>query len=370
MEQKRTVVYPYSALSVADIQRNLISSDLYQFTSLVAPRGLALDGKDAGYADNRKNIGIFVSSDLINALKNTDALFVPSGKRNDRAFWGIFEHMCTAANMGKDIISCIQLTDIEEYKLSNECKIKGSSFINVQSDTLEWKDSSFPVTHDTAIPVIFVSGLLSETNEQEIVYILADRFKRDGLNVTAVGFRPEMNFFGFHNSEVITELINGRFYGGSVQETVCALNYYFYNLEMKEQTDIFIVHIPGALIETPDYPNDCGIFAHIISSAIKPSAIIAGSLYARYTENTMLQMHNEFLTRFGCELSALHISNKTLVHNSSVQKRKLESLYRPYDDVINIVNQMTSEGLRVFNINDLALCESVYQQLLQDIWED
>lgn len=368
--KKRVVLYPFSERSLATaLWLDKLSSE-YELSAVVAPPGLNLTGKDAGYADNRNNTKIIVSENLDEALQNADALFVPFGELSDTLFKDITEVMSKAAGMGKDVISCVYLSPRAASEISRNCMLHGSRFVDCTKEDRAWKRAQFKNTYETQVPVVFVGGILHETNELEVSLALAECFKRDGLRVTFVGFRPELNFFGYHCSKVLRALIQGRFYEGSARSTIKALNYYFHWLEIKEQTDVFIVHAPGALIDSQEFPNDCGVYAGLLSHAIRPSCFIGGSLFAEYGAEDIERLDGDVRNRLDCGLAAIHISNKALSYFSSVQNHAIETINCPQSEAVEMAKALMERGLPVFNTADGELFETIYQNMQKMIWEE
>ena len=128
--------------------------------------------------------------------------------------------------------------------------------------------------------------------------------------------------------------------------------------------------MPGALLESTEFPNDSGVYAYILGQAIKPSCFIGGSYYAEYSLANFKRLSREIKNRIDCELAAIHISNKTVSYMASKASQRVETMFRPNNDAIERVRKMESDGVPVFNMQDTESFEQVYSYIEETIWEE
>lgn len=332
---KKAVLYPFSADHTALLKYwDRYVSD-YEIFKVVSPLGSGLCGQDAGMADNRENMGIRVSESLNEVLPDVDALIVPYVSREMGERLCLVDQMKKIAQMGKEIICCFPLTKRERKELNKICSENNTSATYAYDDHSDiWKQVLFKMSEITA-PVIFVGGIFAEANNFEIALSLADKFKKDGYKVSAVGIRPEYNLLGFHYLWPLAEFVDGKVYDKKISTLIKLLNGYLYGLSIKENLDLLIVDVPGGLIDTPKYPNESGVYAYLLSQVIKPDYTILTSLYSQAGEADFKVLFEEIEKRFGFEAGCLHMSNKYLAVQESEYIHSMKFGYMPIAQLYN-----------------------------------
>lgn len=361
-------MYPFSADSIPVVRFHSVYCKNYSIDSLVSLPGSGLCGHDAGFADNRDNMGMLVEEDLEKALDSRDALFVPSGDSEGIQFKEIYDSMLYAAKKGKDIICNIRMPKKKIAELRIECKRGGGKFTDFVYESGKWYSMTMTGIHKMKAPVVFVGGMMADANNFEIVLSLADRLRQDGYRVMAVGEKPEYNCLGFHGSSILMDLVRGQLWDGDVTMTIALLNHYFHYLEAMEKPDIIIVQVPGGMIDTPDFPNECGVYAYLLSRVLKPDYFICCSLYASFLQEHMRKMSCEMEARYGYPIHCVHFSNKAVSTSASLQKHKMEFIHQPLSSVKE--NLLLEQGkIPFYQLLDKGDLEQMYQQMIEYLSE-
>lgn len=363
---KKAVLYPFSELQMPLLKYfNDFSTD-FQLVSTVAPVGTGLCGKDISLSDNRINQEIVVKEDLKEELSKADAIFIPWYDEERGKLINIVDTIEMAISMGKDIISNTYLSRAKTTSIKKKCKTNNVKFIDGHLEDNKWLRQMFAGIHRIPVPVIFVGGFMTDSNNFEVALSLAKHFKEDGYKVAATGIRPEYNLMGFHYISLLADLVAGRLSGKDMRTIIIWLNHYFYSLVRKENPDVLIVEIPGGMIDMPEFPNESGVFAYILSQILKPDYTIGCSLYSEASEKDYEKLTNEINQRFGYPVDCIHISNKEISISSSEQKHKMEFIYQPIEKVISrtpILGQKHS----IYCLLDETQVSQMYHEMLKSL---
>lgn len=360
---KKTVLYPFSADNMALLKYLNCFRKEYEINKVVAPIGSGLCGKDVSVADNRNSIGMEVGSDLYVELEESEALFVPQIDREKGKRLCIVDKMKQAACMGKEIICCFPLTKKEHKELKACCINSDVKFLYGNEDQTDiWKQVLYRM-NEIAVPVIFVTGMFAQVNNFEIVLSLVDRIRRDGYKVSATGVRLEYNFLGLHYLWPLADFINGQVYGKRISSLITLLNSFLYSLSIQEHLDVLIVDVPGGLINTPQFPNESGVYAYILSQVLKPDYTIITSLFSQAQEADFKILLEEIEKRFGFGVDCMHMSNMYLEEQESKQKNVMEFGYVPVNKIYSKTPSINGD-FSEYCLLDEEQMEKAYQNIL------
>lgn len=329
---KSAVLYPFKREDISYLlSQEKIYHD-YTISDVVAPRGSGLCGKDISHADCRDKLGMLVKENLDECLKNVDALLITSG--GDKLYNADIEEVIEKAlTYKKDIICNVRLGHSLQKEIRQSCRQSGKTFIYGLEEKIRWQETFAKEWHQMKTPVVFVTSILADANNMELMIKVKQELCRQGYKVTVVGVKPELQMYGGIYSGVMDALARGNLVENSVPTTIKFLNHFFKCVEIQETPDLIMVDVPGGLIETPRFPNESGVFAYLLTRAVQADYAIGTALYGTYTQDALEQISEEINKRFGFQLDCVHISNKMLHLSSSLQKGKMEFLYLPYDEI-------------------------------------
>lgn len=366
---KKIVIYPFSSKSLPLLlYLEKFNSD-YSIGSIVSPPGLGMCGKDAGAATNRSSLGFEVEENLVQAIEKNDALFIPSGDIDEPMYYDIWNIIINAVKMKKDIICNLKMPQKKRAYLKRICKEQHVQYTDCLIENRSWMVSTLFQNNTISVPVIFVGEMVAEADDFEVTLSITNQLKQERYKVTVVGEYPEYNFLGLHGSSLFMESFNKKGKIQDISKTIIMLNHYFHYLEMYEQPDIFIVQIPGGIINTNNFfAGECGVYLYILLQAIRPDYFIGCSLYNKITQEDIQVISNEFNSRYGMAINCLHVSNKALDVQQTMQLKKGQYIYMPEESMNDIISY-SNVNIPIYNIFDKKQQEIMTKQIIQDLSE-
>ncbi len=322
---KNAVVFPYGyeflPILSGSKKRSLIDSSI----KLVSPEGWGIVGRDAGSAFGRPDIGIKATSDLRNAILESDTLVASPFKDTGEE---------KTNNLVNSIID-------EGIDLAKSMKKKVIDLRNIENEIIPDEVNSQDIKIDC--PIIFINGITEQLNKLDIVIDIANSLSAKGYNVSQIGTRHYCNVLGMHSFP--------QFMFGTMTERqkIKAFQSYIYNISKEENPDVMIIGIPGAAIPFNDkVDNGYGIIHYLVSMAVKADfSITCSNLEAWDFEK--LNIH--FTHRFGHGINCVVLTNTKILYNVQEFPDKIfyEILdYQIIDKYINDVQRVNS-NIPIFN---------------------
>lgn len=355
---RNTMIYPFSDKSLPLLLYFSEFQPEYEITDLVSPPGLGLAGHSPFHAANRNvDSSLIVNNDVETALRQCDALVVPFGDhKRDPVFCDAFDVVRCAAEIGKEIFCCLKLTNSELKEIKQICQASGACWHDGLREPLNvFKTISYGDQKISA-PVIFVHDLGIEADSFEITLAMASRFLRDGYKVSVIGPKPEYNILGFHGSALLIDALYGNEKLKNISRFIKALQLYVHMVEVKETPDVILFHCPGAAVPmTGLFQTDCGVYAYLMSRAIRPDFSLMCMAYSTPTVEAIQIIHAELERQFGFGIDALHLSNRALHVETARFFGKEQHVYLPEQTAFERACELRAEGysdIPVFN----ALC--------------
>ncbi|WP_321004736.1 TIGR04066 family peptide maturation system protein [Eisenbergiella porci] len=334
---KEAVLYPFLASNLPIIKYNNFFNKKYRIKTVVSPSGTGICGKDISLIDNRDFQGITVEENLIKCIHNSEALFVPWGNVTEAdRYKNILQYIRAAIKIHKDIICNIKLKITDEKEIKKYCRLNNVNFLySYNNENYSWLSHPITKMHVIPVPVIFVGGIVAEANNFEIVLSMTKKLISHGFKVTAFGMRPEYNLYGFHYNSLLMDFSSGQKVGMDIPMAISLLNHQFYRTALDEKPDAIIVEVPGGMLETPLFPNDCGVMAYMLTKAIQPDFVVGTFLgSADIISENIYVLNNEVNMRYGFQIDCAHYSNKSLNLASSIQKHRMEFYYKPINELL------------------------------------
>ena len=366
---KKAILYPFLASNLPIMKYHHFFNNSYEIKAAVSPAGTGVCGKDISVIDNREFLGITVEKDLLTCLHHAEAMFIPWGNETEYdRYKDIVEYIKAAIRLRKDIICNIKLKTNDEKEIIKNCRRNNVAFINpYKMENCSWNSHTVTKMHVIPIPVIFVSGIVTEANNFEIVLSLMKNFIKHGFKATVFGMRPEYNFYGFHYNFLLTDFASGKKTGMDISMVITLLNHQLYRIALDENPDVIVIEVPGGMLETPLFPNDCGVLAYMLTRAVQPDFVIGTFLgSAEIISESMDLLNREISMRYGFQLDCAHYSNKSLHLATSLQKHKMEFYYKPINDLLSRVPAETLSLPVYCLINDEQM-DKMFEYLLEKL---
>lgn len=341
---KKISIYPFTDSSLPLIEYLPIFLPDCEIVAVVSPLGLGLDGFDAAISANRTPIGITVQSDIQNAIDMSDIILVPHGSSEDPVFQKVTEVIERTLRAGKDVWCGMSLTTKQLKELKSLCKNSTSKFCYGLDESFDWKHDTFYGEYTPSVPVVLVHNLTAEADSFEVTLSLAERFQKDGYQISVIGGRPEYNFFGMHGAS----LFLNSFYGDEKLSEIPLLLrlyvQYFRHIEAKEHPDVILVNYPGAAMGVKGvYQNESGVLTYLLTQAIRPDYAVVCMLYHEATVSEIRILDKELESRFNIGMDCIHTSNKVLHAEQSKQRNSLQTFYLPMERALEQSSKLRKE---------------------------
>lgn len=264
---KKAMLYPFSMDTVSIARYRTLLCE-YELVHVVAPAGLAMEGKDCCLIDQGPQTGMKVSNSFEDALEDSDVVIVAEYdfRNNNLFFIRVIEHVKTAIARGKDIFCTMYLevsilNDLEYYAKTNHVNFIYAAEQNSGIEAIKKHNVSI---QSIETPVIVVTGLCDNCLKYELQLAIRQSFLQNGIRVSQVGSRHYSELFGFHSFPNF--MFENQY---NEEEKILAFNQYIKDLERNENPEAIIIGIPGGIIQhSSRVLNGFGVKAYEVGCAI------------------------------------------------------------------------------------------------------
>lgn len=346
------------------------NSEQYYITTLLTFPGSGLSGKDAGYADNRPHAGKVIYSNLQETKEMWTTLLIANHSDifdNGDIYSLTVDAIKTALILRKTVICAARLKpdDLNEFVLVNDHN--DCQFIYLPGQ------ENLPLSLDKGrlycpiAPILFVGGLLEEANILEAFLSISGRLQSDNFNVVPISANVNCGLAGITTFSQLT-------YSEGIDEVqkVYKINNLVKKIEEDKQPDLFIIHLPGVMMEYNEIiPNGFGLFSYIISKALTPDFFICCMPCELANSKFISAVSEGIVSRFGFQIDYVHISNAIVDGAMIFGEEALTVVYTTQEDVNNRVTQLRSNSqipaFNLLNNRDLdLLCEDINKQIKEN----
>lgn len=352
MHKEKVLVYPYGKEFAPIIRhRGLLSQ--YEFVALISPTGWGLVGKDAGCADGGSEIGIPVSDDYDAELDNCDTVIIADCLPGNKFKRRIHEKINEAIEREKNIVCMLDLDEDDISRMKAFClerdvyfkylrqaeDLTNIAILNYDGHTEEYMD-------DITIPVVFIAGLLEDTNKFEIQLSVRESLLEEGYKVSQIGTRGYCDIFGFHSFPDFM-------YSTGIPEAnkVILFNKFIKHIERNEDPDIIIVGLPGAIMPlNRQFTNKFGILAYLASQAVRPDFSIISVFYDEVETKFFEMIRISIRYKFGFETDCFNISNTFIDFEDSKQSNKIVTSYLESHFVDAVKSRYADSKTPIYNV--------------------
>ncbi|EJO5348230.1 TIGR04066 family peptide maturation system protein [Clostridium botulinum] len=367
-KKERAIVYPVDSEFLPILRhKDLLVS--YEIIGLVSLKGWGFVGLDAGDIDKGNKIGMKITDDFENSLKNCDTVIISQSVLEFDIQNVIYPNICKAIDNGKNILCTFKLGKKLEDELIKKCKKSNVYFrccyTDDKSNIEDYKNAvNSEIICDISTPVIFVLGVSERTNKFEIQVSLRENLLKMGYKVSQVGSRGYCELLGFHS---FPEFM----YNNALSEVdkIIQFNHFIKYIELAEKPDIILIGIPGGTVPfNNQFNNNFGIFAYEVSQALLPDVTVVSILNKGSNEEYFRMLPNCFKYKFGYDIDYYNLANYEVDWLSSeslneIQYINLKSdvidekkqLYEHMNEhVYNILNKEDSLNMTNHLIDKLA----------------
>ena len=355
---------PFSAEDIPVITNLTEFIPEYVIGSVVTPTGLGLEKRDIGTIENRDELGYVATSNMEDSIKSCNIVLILSKDKSSPLYDYSIKAIEEAIKRRKDII-CLLKLDKEKIKHYREiCEKQNISFRCLFQDNLRRissEDTSKPLYRPYA-PVIFIGELAKDVQGYEVFCNLVKMCRAQGLKVSAIGPEAANDFFGFHTIDFSDTR-------GELSSCIYRINKYVRAVEEQENPSVIIINLPKPMIKfNEDVRYDFGLSAYMISQAIPASFFIACSPYGFFSDEFWNSMSNNFQSKFGYGIDAIHISNKVIDDTDQSDKSELSYVHMPIQKAQAEIQQVSAEYSFILgSLTDSNAMKSVVEEIKRSL---
>lgn len=304
MCKPKAIIYPYDNESSFLFKYNQLNIKFHA-VGAAAPKGWGFTGKDIGEISGGKSIGVQVNSEFEHCCEYFDTIAIVDSYM-ELNFSIIYNAVIEEVKKGKNIICLKKLNEKDYQSLFNICQSNGSSFECFKGNECTIDSAVFNENLlDLKTPVIFVTGAAHRTGKFNLQLALSNELREYGYKVSQIGTKRFSEIFDFHSfpNFIFSSKINEAM-------KILMFNRYIKTIELNEKPDVIIIGIPGGILPiNKKFTEDFGIYAYLVSQAIKPDAAVLSLLYEDYLPEYFKEMDNLCKYRFGYKIDCFNLSN-------------------------------------------------------------
>lgn len=314
--KRKAIIFPYNS-ECASIIRNRELLARHDIVACISPVGYGFQGKDAAFAYGGEKTGTIVTDSGIDELDFEDLLICKSSSDFTTV---IMPQIEVAAKRGKNVIFLYNLESQYRIEVENICI---ENHVNYKVITNRLMDISKLAGHeneilDMSVPVIFVAGVIENTNKFDVQLGLRSFLLNKGYKVSQIGTKEYCEVFGFHAVPQFMFAIEV-----SENEKIVYFNRVCKSIEIQEKPDVFIIGIPGAtMVFNEVITNKFGITAYEMSNAIRADAAIMCVPYEGYDTSLLKMIQTSSKYKFDMQVDCFNMANRHFdVARSKAEKR-------------------------------------------------
>lgn len=197
-------------------------------------------------------------------------------------------------------------------------------------------------------PIIFVTGILKNSNKFLTQIELEKQFKQEGLKVSVIGTKGYSDLFGYNPfpSFVFEHDL-------TVSEKIYRFNHYIKNIEIKENPDVLIVGVPNEMMKiNSSVVGDFGLTHFIVSNAVQSDSVVTMLPYG-FNMTELDRIKSYIKGKYGYFIDAVILSNSEVEYQSTDSFKKeyyfnleWDQYYERYSEIskYNVFDQWCLNG--------------------------
>lgn len=270
------------------------------------------------------------------------------------------------------VLCLAQLTEENRKKLKETCSHfrKDCTFEDfceykeVEVDRIGLSTDKYPSLQPLNTPVVVVAGMWEKTDKFEISLSLRERFIKDGYQVSQVGSRVGCELLGFHS-------FPGFMYQKNMDgiAKIFCFNRWIQQLVQREQPDVVLITIPGALQDLNEqFTRGFGLLHYEIFQAVVPDALVMCTFYMHESSKVLEDISTLCKYKFDTEVDVFHMSNLLIDLNDSQEFKRIvtNSIYRETVSEA-IVQKYKNSDIPIFNGLNSEECDRMYEVLIEKL---
>lgn len=363
MCKPKAVIYPYDNESSFLFKYNQLNVK-FDAVGAVAPKGWGFTDKDIGEISGGEQIGVKVKSSFKHCCEYFDTIVIVDSYM-ELDFNIVYDAIIEEVKKGKNLICLKKLKEKDYQSLLDICKSSDSNFEYFKGN--EWAIDSSTFSEnllDLKVPIIFIVGVAQRTGKFDLQLALSKEIQKYGYRVSQIGTKNFSEVFGFHS---FPDFI----FSSTINETIKILmfNRYVKTIELNEKPDVVIIGIPGGILPiNKEFTENFGIYAYLVSQAVKPDMAILSVLYEDYLPEYFREIDNLCKYKFGYKVDCFNLSNVKFDYQLSNESGEkcysvidtsfINEKVKKYDiyekPVFNALNSMDMDKLSNYVIDSLS----------------
>lgn len=302
---KKVMIFPYDKRSEFILKNEYLLKDNIKIDKICYPKGWKIYNKDLIH-DYR------MSCNYIEDIKDCDLLWIVNSDKNLDFEKNILSLIKEAAVQKKEIVCTRKISEYEKL-LIKDFEIKFSLYDDFKNH------NDFEI-FDIDKPIIFIVSQYDKMDKMNIEFEIRKSFLEKGYRVSQVMSRLEANLFGIKSFDNLFEK------NISNKEKILSINHCIKELEVRENSDVIIVGIPGgAMSFSRKVVEDFGEEITLITKSISPDCTIMSFPY--YPDVYNYKVFFEYmLEKYNIYVDYFNICNKIIDSSESEIKNKLKYL--------------------------------------------
>lgn len=364
--KKRLAIYPFDKENSCFARyRHMIPG--YEVASLIGLKGWQQEGLDASVVDGGDNIGIKITEDFENAIRDVDTVLFLDGFTDIRI--EVYKKKIDVAlSLQKEIV--VTKTLCGKFESAH---IDTSSFLKLPTNQASSQDllteQEGLSIYNISVPIIMVFGCGEHTNKFEVQLALRENFLSDGYKVISIGTKQYSSLFQMEQVPDFLYQSNLKF-----EEKVVAFNRYLYRIETEQNPDVIVIGVPGGIMSLSNRcPNHFGEMAYLFGCAVQSDIGITSLYYEAATTQEYLSEINKY-GWYALKSCMNYFNISHFKRNYNLELGTEEYLCVDNERVNNYVKKhytsFSKENLHVFNCMDKMNMRSIYDKIISKLSEN
>lgn len=332
----------------------------YCVKAVVSPNGFGINERDIGVIKNRDNLGIICNRDIEAGIENCEAVLIADCSSCLRDF--ALKALEIAINKGKEILCFLTLNEEEKSSYTARCFKEKLSFATYGLQDISCADSKIIQYEAMRIPTIYIGEIVDQVDGQEIYYKTLNYFRSKDYKV--LGLSEEVYGYMFGQVPI-------KFYSDiDPEKAVLNLNLYANRYIEQFRPDVIVVKLPKPALKFSDFIHyDFGITAYMTNNAIPADYFLLCAPTGVLTPELIEAMQDSFISKFGVEISGIHIGNLMIDHSYEDTGGLLEYSYHKIADSLAFANELKKYGYRSKNYTVQAYLYEFLETISSEVFE-
>lgn len=304
-----------------------------------------------------------VETDFDNALNDTDTIIISDISKMPWLYKDTVNKIIDCLENGYKVICCTPLADYDLAKCRDIADESKFEYFGKIPFNCEYSIQTLKSINGVMIGIGMISSGISYTS---VFFNLMRIFREKGYTVAGICDRYDSQMINGcypFPSNIFEENIKD-------QEKILKLNDYINTVQMKHSADIIILCFPQAMLKYSDaVPDGFGVNSFMVSQAVSIDYFVLTEPLLEAQYDNFEGMNNTFRERYGFEINAIGIDNKTVNNADSKELEKMVYFTIDPKEVDEEVKKYRSmnNGILYFSINDVAFCETIVSDCIADL---